>query len=101
MGLIVPPGHTIDHIDCDKVNNQRNNLRVATETQQRYNMPLKSDNTTGYRCVRLDPRYKGGHRAEVRINGRKEYFSGTYEACVEFVEKIIRDVHGEFYNPGQ
>ena len=51
MGLEIPKGMTIDHIDRDKLNNQRSNLRAASQRLQTYNMCKRSSNTSGYAGV--------------------------------------------------
>jgi hypothetical protein len=40
-----------DHIDTDGLNNQRDNLREATESQQTANQNLQKDNKSGYKGV--------------------------------------------------
>ena len=48
MGLKIPKGYQIDHIDRNKADNQRNNLRVASRRLQRYNQDKRKSNTSGY-----------------------------------------------------
>lgn len=46
-----PPGMKTDHKDNNGLNNQRHNLRVCTNSQNLGNMPLYSNNTSGYKGV--------------------------------------------------
>lgn len=54
MGLKVPEGYTIDHIDRDKTNNQRSNLRIASYKLQAQNtiMPIGKSGITGVYFVK-------------------------------------------------
>lgn len=48
MGLKIPEGYTIDHIDRNKLNNQRCNLRVASSRLQGCNRGPRINNTSGF-----------------------------------------------------
>jgi hypothetical protein len=61
-----------DHVDMDGLNNQRNNLREATVSQQGANQSLQSNNISGYKGVSWYKRYKKW-LAQIRINKRKTH----------------------------
>src|SRR5215203_2885702 len=44
-----PPGRKVDHISRDTLDNRRENLRVATHSQNKTNSRLYRNNTTGLR----------------------------------------------------
>jgi len=47
--LIMQPGKLqVDHINGDKCNNQRTNLRIVKHSQNIQNVPPKANNTSGY-----------------------------------------------------
>ena len=73
-----PVGVEIDHIDCDRLNNTRANLRTATHRQNMQNMP-KRYGTSQYKGVHWEKREKrtGGWRAQIRVNGQRVYL-GLY-----------------------
>lgn len=46
-----PIGREVDHINGDRLDNRRSNLRLATSQQNKRNMGIRSDNTSGYKGV--------------------------------------------------
>lgn len=68
-----------DHADENKLNNQRENLRKCTKSQNTVNKGLLRNNTSGYNGVWF---HKGKWRvkrwtAEIHVNGKKIYL-GSY-----------------------
>ena len=55
-----PAGLTVDHINGDRLDNRRQNLRVCTQGQNNCNRLERVDNTSGFRGVsqRKDGRYQ-------------------------------------------
>ena len=47
-------GMEIDHINDDKLDNRKENLRFCTHAENRRNCPKQSSNTSGYKGVHLD-----------------------------------------------
>jgi len=72
----------IDHKDQSRSNNRPDNLRIATESQQRQNMSLRCDNTSGHRGVGFQA---GKHTAELWVEGRKIWL-GRYTTKEEAAE---------------
>lgn len=64
-------GREVDHINRDKLDNRRENLREATRKQNAQNMPLTVANTSGYRNVHAD-KY-GRWRVTVKLDGRTRH----------------------------
>lgn len=44
----------IDHIDGNKLNNSKDNLRIASVSQNNMNVKIRKDNTTGYKNISID-----------------------------------------------
>lgn len=75
--LIMPPpsGFKVDHKDRDKLNNQRSNLRFATNSQNMQNA-VHPHNTSGYRGVAF---YKGKWCAQIMKDGQLHYLGRHVE----------------------
>ena len=57
----------IDHIDRNGLNNQRNNLRDSTRSQNNANRGLNKNNTSGYKGVCWNKQKQKWH-ARIRVN---------------------------------
>lgn len=86
----------IDHKDRNTLNDKIENLREATDSQQRYNSKLGIRNTSGHKGVSWD---KGRQKWLVEINNKKIGRYNSYIEACEIYNKMIKIYHGEFaYN---
>lgn len=69
LGLEMGDGTVVDHINRDKLDNRRSNLRVVTQTENCLNREMRCDNTTGYMGVSRDSR-TGRYTAAITRNNR-------------------------------
>lgn len=81
-----------DHIDGDKLNNCRSNLRVCTGDQNKQNQPARPGSSR-HRGVQWDKRH-GKWRARVRLNKRL-FHLGRFDSEAEAaaVAQRFREVH--------
>lgn len=90
----------IDHIDGDKLNNRRDNLRLCNSSENEYNKGLPAHNTTGYKGVyRNSPACRLPWQAAITIN-RKKIYLGSYAEkrdAARAYEQAARQHAGEFY----
>ena len=90
-------GREIDHINGDKLDNRRSNLRFCTRSQNSMNHVLQSNNTSGYKGVWL--RATTHHwQAEIMIN-QKHIRLGAFlsaEDAARAYDRAARKYFGEF-----
>lgn len=95
-----PDGLLTDHIDGDKLNNRRSNLRLATHTENHQNRGKQDNNTSGYKGVFLhNPKLKKPWRARITIPGNTNKhlgFFATPELAARAYNKAATEHHGEF-----
>lgn len=77
--LSIPKSMFADHKDGDGLNNQRNNLRLATRAENNRNSRVRSDNKLGFKGVyfRKDV---GKFKAQLRCN-KKSFGLGYYDTA--------------------
>lgn len=71
----------IDHIDQDPLNNQQENLRPATKSQNQANRGKSKNNTSGYKGVSWCKRDKKW-LAQIYVGGKSIYL-GTFDDKIE------------------
>jgi hypothetical protein len=92
-----PLGDKVDHVNRNGLDNQRNNLRPATNVQNSGNQKIHRTNTSGYRGVTWR-KARGRWRAEIRIDGKLielGSFNDPMEAAKAYNEAALK-YFGEF-----
>ncbi len=93
-------GKLIDHIDGDRQNNKRNNLRLVNSQENTYNKRVGRNNTTGHKGITQEP--NGKWRARISAN-KKRYSLGVFDSLEEAVAALSEErqkLHGEYANEG-
>lgn len=92
-----PRGVEIDHINRNRLDNRRENLRFATDAENVRNAKLSKKNSTGFKGVyfcQVTIRWV----AAIRVNGRN-YHLGSYDSAEKAAlayDFAAIDLHGEF-----
>lgn len=94
--------YEIDHVNGDRLDNRRCNLRAATRSQNSYNAKRRRDNTSGFRGVCWDKR-RSKWQASIKFGGRR-LFLGNYDTkeAAAFAYKIAsKKYYKAFSNTGE
>lgn len=99
VGLATGEGHQVDHINGDRLDNRRQNLRICDVSSNKANCEAYSNNKSGFKGV-----YKDGKKytAQIRVAGKIHYL-GSFEDPVKASEAYKRAAivfRGEFANDG-
>lgn len=94
-----PVGLLVDHINGDKLDNRRSNLRLCTNAQNQWNRHVRFG-TSPYKGVSWDKK-ASKWRAAIRFNGRTTNlgsFDDERDAALAYNAAALR-LFGEFANP--
>lgn len=90
-----PIGMETDHRDGNGLNNQRDNLRVCTNTQNQANKGKQSNNTSGYKGVFWN---NEKWQARINIDGKHihlGHFINVKDAAQAY-DNAAKNIYGEF-----
>lgn len=88
-----PEGYQVDHINGDKYDNRRCNLRLATNSQNQMNKGLQKNNTSGHTGVQWVPKW---NRWMARIiKDKKRIYLGAFKTKEEAI--MARKVAEKIY----
>lgn len=92
-----PESGDIDHIDGNKMNNRRENMRLCSHQQNMFNQKKRCTNSTGYTGVSFSKSAKK-YEAYIHHNGKKKNL-GLYRTAVEAAiarDKAALEYFGEY-----
>jgi hypothetical protein len=95
--LNAPKGSEVDHINGDKLDNRKCNLRFVTHQQNCAGAPKRRSNTSGYKGVTWEPRATAW-RVYIRIDGKQVHlghFKDLEEAARAYDAAAV-EAWGEF-----
>jgi hypothetical protein len=95
-----PEGMETDHINMNRLDNRRSNLRVCTPAQNHYNKKAQSNSKSGIRGVSWSSRLSKWvvHICKQRQVVYLGIFTDIGEA-IDVYDKKAMELYGEFYTP--
>jgi hypothetical protein len=95
--VVAKDGENVDHINGDKLDNRKQNLRIVTQQQNRYNSEIRNDNKSGYKGVHYHKQSKRWY-AYVGAGVDRSYlgyFDNPHDAARMYNFWAI-DIYGEY-----
>jgi hypothetical protein len=97
--LPVKEGFDVDHVDGNKLNNQRSNLRYCTRSQNMGNCKAHKDSKFGIKGVCYQPRsQKRPWYARIMVNGKHIYL-GSFKTHEE-AEAVYEQANKQYFPVG-
>lgn len=93
MVALPGPDQDVDHINGDRLDNRRCNLRVCSHAENQRNRRTPSHNTSGFRGVAW---HKKDRKWQATAGDRHiGQFASAIEAALAY-DRVARELHGEF-----
>lgn len=91
------PGKEIDHINGNKLDNRKSNLRFCTRRQNQYNAKPKNTNKSGFKGISWDSTHKKW-RAALSVAGRCKFIGNFVDKmeAVKAYNKAVKIYHKEY-----
>lgn len=101
LGRKLKKKEQVDHINRDKLDNRRSNLRLVNYSQNQANAKIRVDNKSGHKGVTLDKR-NGNYTAQYYLNSKKIHIGSfkTLEEAIRARKNIEDKLYGSFYRHG-
>ena len=87
----------VDHVNMDRLDNRKSNLRLATHAENQQNRRMHRDNKSGFKGVCLDTR-SGKYFAYINADNRRTYLGhfNSKEEAYEAYDRAALKLHKDF-----
>ena len=92
-------GDEVDHINLNKLDDRKSNLRICSLSENRRNRTIKQNNTSGYKGISFCPEKKKNQwSSRIGINGKRICLGhyGTKKEAAQVYNNAAIKYHGEF-----
>lgn len=89
----------VDHMNGNKLDNRKTNLRLCTVAQNNFGRGIKKDNTSGCKGVHFN-KPTGKWMARISAYGKRKYLGlfKTKELAYSAYKEVSKELHGDFSN---
>jgi hypothetical protein len=96
LGSPIPKWYVIDHINCNKLDNRDENLRLASSQENSFNRSVNKNSLTGYKGITQNK--KGTYNISISRDGKKYGFKNidTLEEAKNMYNILAHEVFGEY-----
>ncbi len=90
-------GQEVDHVNGNRMDNRKCNLRICSRLQNSRNLPVKKSSKTGIKGVWFHPK-KGQYQSQIRVNGKRLWLGSfdDIDQAKEAYRAAAVKYHGEF-----
>lgn len=95
--LSAKKGTIVDHVNRNKLDNRKSNLRLVSEHQSKWNVGIGSRNKTGFKGVSFE-KSRGVYRASIMLKGKQNFigrFPCKIQAAKEY-NKFAKKLFGKY-----
>lgn len=87
----------VDHIDGNRLNNQKSNLRACSKSNNQWNRKTNKNSSTGFKGVHLDVK-SGWYYARIQVSGKRINLGSfsSAESANQARMDALAEYHGEF-----
>lgn len=91
-----PKNKYVDHINMNRLDNRKSNLRLCTNSQNLANSGLRKQNTSGFKGVSKNPSTTSPKKWRARIQHRFIGYFYTKEEASRAYNREAKKIYGEF-----
>jgi hypothetical protein len=95
---LIEKGYVIDHINRNKLDNRKENLRIITQKENSYNRTKNSNSNNKYKGVKIDKKSFGTYKATISKDNVKYEIKDIpdEDSAAKIYDLMAEDLFGEY-----